>query len=148
MDNPINNPYFLQFSSTTNCTVNTIPNFSFYTWTDAKSTDFYETKNDILNNKKLWEEKEDIIMWSGINSSTIREKLHNYIQQNKDTTYVYNLIYNYKSNHTYIELKDHSKISTFVLSFIFFERPNEILYKDRLSLLKIFNFISITNICL
>ena len=30
MDNPINNPYFLQFSSTTNCKVNTIPNFSFY----------------------------------------------------------------------------------------------------------------------
>ena len=30
MDMPINNPYFLQFSNTTNCKINTIPNFSFY----------------------------------------------------------------------------------------------------------------------
>jgi len=109
MDNPINNPYFLQFSSTTNCNVNTIPNFSFYSWTDAKSTDFNITKNDILNNKILWENKEEKIMWSGINSSLIREKLNNYIQQKKDSNYIYNLIHNYKSNHTFIELKDHSK---------------------------------------
>ena len=107
MDNPINNPYFIHFSSTTNCNVNTIPNFSFYNWEDAKSKDFYVTKNNILHNKRLWEDKEDKIMWSGINSSPIRNKLNNYIQENKDTNYFYNLIHNYGSKHTFIELKDH-----------------------------------------
>jgi hypothetical protein len=107
MDNPINNPYLLHFSSTTNCNVNTIPNFSFYNWTDAKSKDFYITKNDILQNTKLWEDKEDIIMWSGINSSSIRNKLNAYIQEKKDTNYFYNLINNYESKHTFVELKDH-----------------------------------------
>jgi len=107
MDNPINNLYFLQFSSTTNCKVNTIPNFSFYNWTDAKSNDFYETKESILNNKKLWENKQDLIMWSGINSSIIRNKLNTFIQKTKNNKYLFNLINNYKSSHTFIDLKDH-----------------------------------------
>jgi hypothetical protein len=105
-DNPINNPYFLHFNYTSECKVNTIPNFSFYNWSDAKSTDFFATKNNIINNNVIWENKENKIMWSGIASSTIRKKL-NVLKDNN--LYFYNLIDNYNTNHVYVHLIDHTK---------------------------------------
>ena len=89
MDNPINNIYFLQFSSTTNCNVNTIPNFSFYQWKEAGSKDFFSIKDDILSNKTEWENKIDKIMWSGINSNVLRKKM-DILKTNEK--YEYNLI--------------------------------------------------------
>ena len=106
MDNPFNNPYFLHFNYTSECIVNTIPNFSFYNWSDAKSNDFFATKETILHNNVLWDNKENKIMWSGIASSDIRKKLNDL----KDNTiYFYNLIGNYNSKHVYVDLKDHTK---------------------------------------
>lgn len=106
MDNPIDNPYFLHFNYTSNCIVNTIPNFSFYNWSDAKSNDFFVTKKNILNNNIVWNNKEDKIMWSGIASSNIRKKLN---ELKDDTLYFYNLINSYTTNHTYVALEDHTK---------------------------------------
>jgi hypothetical protein len=54
MDYPCNNPYFLAFSYTTNCIINTVPNFSFYQWDHAKTSNIVNTKIKILDNINEW----------------------------------------------------------------------------------------------
>jgi len=108
MDMPINNPYFLQFSKTTNCPVNTIPNFSFYEWEDVKlnktnSTNFFVIKESILKNNIDWDDKLDKIMWSGSSSHEIRKKFN--IYKNHEF-YEYNLCDLTKK---YYALHDHTK---------------------------------------
>lgn len=100
-DKPLNNPYFLHFSRTTNCPINTIPNFSFYEWKDAKLGNFFTIKDDILNNKIEWNNKQDKIMWSGINSNDIRKRMN---ELEKDDSYEYNLC---DITGKYYDLKDH-----------------------------------------
>jgi hypothetical protein len=112
MDNPINNKYFLQFSSTTNCNINTIPNFSFYQWkdtimnkSDINIKTFFHTKQEILSNKTDWNNKINKIMWSGVKSNIIRERM-NVLKTND--RYEYNLIESYSgSKHKFYDLKDH-----------------------------------------
>jgi len=106
-DTPFDNLYFLHFSKTSKCNINVIPNFSFYNWNDAKSSDFFETKKDILKHNILWSDKENKILWSGLNSSKIREKMDTI--KSSEIEYYYNLIQDYNSVHTYVDLKDHSK---------------------------------------
>jgi hypothetical protein len=103
MDKPINNPYFLQFSRTTNCPINTIPNFSFYEWKDTKLSNFYNIKDGILNNKIDWDNKINKIMWSGSNSHIIRTRMNNL---KTNDMYLYNLSDKTK---VFYELKDHTK---------------------------------------
>ena len=107
-DLPINNPYFLQFSRTTNAIINTIPNFSFYQWDEAKIKVFFEVQKDILDTNVDWDNKIDKIMWSGINSHPIRKRF-NELQSNP--MYEYNLLsvgYNRETS-KYYDLIDHSK---------------------------------------
>jgi hypothetical protein len=106
-DIPYNNPFILHFSKTSNCIINVIPNFSLYNWSDAKSSDFFVTKNQILKSNIEWNNKENKIMWSGLNSSNIREKMS--LIKSSEIEYYYNLIYHYNSVHSFIDLKDHSK---------------------------------------
>jgi len=106
MDIPINNPYFLQFSRTTNSMVNTIPNFSFYEWKDVKEINlgnFYNIKNRILHNNVNWDNKINKIMWSGSSSHEIRKKF-NVLKSHE--MYEYNLCDITKK---YYDLKDHGK---------------------------------------
>jgi hypothetical protein len=106
-DIPYNNLFFLHFSKTSDCNINVIPNFSLYNWSDAKSSDFFITKNQILQSNINWNNKENKIMWSGLNSSKIREKMS--MIKSSEIEYYYNLIYDYNSVCTFIDLKDHSK---------------------------------------
>lgn len=114
-DNPYNNPFIPHFSKTKQCPINVIPFFSFYRWDAAKSDDYFKTKQQILSNTIEWENKEDIIMWSGTNSSKIRIKMNEvkhldgYISETTTLHYFYNLIINYDSKHTFVSLKDHAK---------------------------------------
>jgi hypothetical protein len=114
-DNPYNNPFIPHFSKTDQCPINVIPFFSFYNWDVAKSDDYFNTKQQILDNVIEWKNKEDIIMWSGTNSSKIRTKmneikhLEGYISKTITLHYFYNLITNYNANHTFISLEDHAK---------------------------------------
>ena len=107
MDMPINNPYFLSFSSTTNNNIQAIPNFSFYQWDYPKSSNFFEIKNDILSSHIPWENKENKIMWSGINSHPIRERFNKFSKL--EEIYEFNLIENYVLNTRYYKLTDHTK---------------------------------------
>jgi hypothetical protein len=107
MDVPYNNPYFLAFSYTTNCNINTIPNFSFYQWDYAKIANFFDIKKDILNNVIQWDNKENKIMWSGINSNKIREQFNNFVKNSN--LYEFNLIESYSTNPKYYKLSDHNK---------------------------------------
>ena len=100
-DKPINNPYFLHFSRTTNSNINTIPNFSFYEWKDAKLGNFYTIKNDILANTINWNNKQNKIMWSGINSHDIRKRMN---ELKTNDFYEYNLC---DITGKYYNLKDH-----------------------------------------
>lgn len=106
-DIPYNNLFFLHFSKTSNCNINVVPNFSLYNWSDAKSSDFFITKSQILKSNIIWNNKENKIMWSGLNSSKIREKMK--MIKSSEIEYYYNLIYQYNITHTYVDLKDHSK---------------------------------------
>jgi len=106
MDIPLNNPYFLHFSRTTNCPINTIPNFSLYEWKDIKISNFFTIRDTILNNQVNWDDKLDKIMWSGSSTFNIRVRMNDYINTNKNDMYVYNL---YDKTNIYYELKDHSK---------------------------------------
>jgi len=108
MDTPINNPYFLSFSSTTsNNKIKPIPNFSFYQWDYPKSSNFFEIKRDILNSYIPWDNKENKIMWSGLNSHPIREQFNTFSKLDK--IYEFNLIENYILNTRYYKLTDHTK---------------------------------------
>ena len=106
-DNPFNNPYFLAFSSTTNANITTIPNFSFYQWDHPKTSNFFEIKEDILNSNIEWDNKEDKIMWSGLNSNKIRERFNEFCLSN--THYEFNLIESYVNNKKFYKLTDHTK---------------------------------------
>jgi len=109
-DHPFNNPYILHFSKTIQSPINVVPFFSFYKWSDAKSNNYFETKKQILNNNIEWSKKENTIMWSGVNSSKIREKMNTIKHMEFESIkYFYNLINNYSINHIFIDLKDHSK---------------------------------------
>jgi hypothetical protein len=114
-DNPYNNPFIPHFSKTAQYPINVIPFFSFYGWDAAKSDDYFKTKQQILSNKIEWENKEDIIMWSGTNSSKIRinmneiKHLKGNISETTTLHYFYNLITNYDTKHTFVSLKDHAK---------------------------------------
>jgi hypothetical protein len=100
-DKPINNPYFLHFSRTTNSNINTIPNFSFYEWKDAKLGNFFTIKDDILKNTIDWDNKLNKIMWSGINSHDIRKRMNEF---KTNELYEYNLC---DLTGKYYDLKDH-----------------------------------------
>jgi plasmid maintenance system killer protein len=106
-DTPYDNPFFLHFSKKSDCNINVVPNFSLYNWSDAKSSNFFETKNQILKHNIEWKNKEDMIMWSGLNTSKIRNKMNTI--KSSEINYNYNLIIDYKNKHTFIDLKDHSK---------------------------------------
>lgn len=106
-DTPYNNPFILHFCKISNYNINIIPNFSFYNWSDAKSSNFFVTKNQILQSNIEWNNKENKIMWSGLNSSKIREKMN--MIKSSEIEYYYNLITNYNTAHTFISLNDHSK---------------------------------------
>jgi hypothetical protein len=106
-DNPFNNPYFLSFSSTTNANITTIPNFSFYQWDYPKSSNFFEIKDDILTNSIEWDNKENKIMWSGLNSNKIRERFNEFCSSNN--LYEFNLIESYINNKKFYKLTDHTK---------------------------------------
>jgi len=103
MDIPINNPYFLQFSSTTNSNINTIPSFSFYGWKDVKLDDFFTIKNNMLNNIVTWDNKVNKIMWSGTTTCNFRKRMN---ELNKNKLYIYNLS---DITNKYYELKDHTQ---------------------------------------
>jgi len=105
MDKPLNNLYFLHFSRTTICPINTIPNFSFYEWKEVKLKNFFSIKDDILNNQYKWDDKVNKILWSGTDSCNIRIKF-NILKTHE--MYEYNLI-NYGIPHKYYELKDNTK---------------------------------------
>jgi hypothetical protein len=107
MDNPINHPFILGFSSTTNSNVTTIPNFSFYQWDYPKSDSFITIKKEILDNNVDWEKKEDKRMWSGLNSHIIRKKFYNAVKDSK--LYEINLIESYINNTIFYKLSDHTK---------------------------------------
>ena len=107
MDNPYNNPYFISFSYTTNSTINTVPNFSFYQWDHPKTANFFDIKKNILDNKFQWDDKENKIMWSGINSNKIREQFNNFVKNSN--LYEFNLIESYSTNPKYYKLTDHTK---------------------------------------
>lgn len=102
MDNPQNNPYFLAFSRTSTCPINTVPNFSFYQWKVANLLNFFDIKKDILNNNVEWDKKIDKIMWSGTNSSDIRDKLNSF---KNDNMYEYNIS---SETNKFYKLTDHS----------------------------------------
>jgi hypothetical protein len=107
-DLPFNHPYILSFSSTTNANIITVPNFSFYQWEFPVVENFFDIKKDILTSSVLWEDKEDKIMWSGINSHPIREHFSTYVKDSK--FYEFNLIDRYNDkNNKYYKLTDHTK---------------------------------------
>ena len=103
LDYPINNPYFLHFSKTTECNVNTIPNFSFYKWTEAKSSNFMNTKEELINNNINWNDKLNKIFWAGSNLSPIRSTLNKFANHDM---YEYNLL-DYGGK--FVKLVDHCK---------------------------------------
>jgi len=105
MDKPMNNPYYLQFSRTTNQNSHVLPNFSFYKWF-SNLPYFMDIKDDFIKNNVLWEDKIDKIMWAGNNSATIRLKLNEFATNSKYDRYYYNLIDN---GGTFVNLNDHGK---------------------------------------
>jgi len=105
MDKPINNPFILHFSRTTECMVNTIPNFSFYNWNDVSSDNFFTIKQNILNTNIDWDNKIDKIMWSGVDSSNIRIRMNNFVKSYE--IYEYNLLTDV--NRKFFPITEHSK---------------------------------------
>ena len=105
MDKPMNNPYYLQFSRTTNFNSHVLPNFTFYKWF-SNLPFFMEIKEDFIKNNVVWEDKIDKIMWAGNNSATIRLKLNEFATNSKYDRYYYNLLDN---GGTFVNLIDHGK---------------------------------------
>jgi hypothetical protein len=102
MDKPMNNPYYLQFSRTTNQNSHVLPNFTFYKWF-SNLPYFMDIKKDLIKNNVLWEDKIDKIMWAGNNSANIRIRLNELATNSK---YYYNLL---EHGGNFVDLIDHGK---------------------------------------
>ena len=102
MDKPMNNPYYLQFSRTTNQNSHVLPNFTFYKWF-SNLPYFMDIKENFIKNNVSWENKIDKILWAGSGSADIRLRLN---ELSTNPKYLYSV-----TDHggKTVELNDHGK---------------------------------------
>ena len=102
MDKPMNNPYYLQFSRTTNQNSHVLPNFTFYKWF-SNLPYFMDIKENFIKNNISWDDKIDKIMWAGSGSADIRLRLN---ELSTNPKYLYSV-----TDHggKTVELNDHGK---------------------------------------
>ena len=89
-NNLINYPFLLTFCKNNNYKTNLFPNFNFNHWKEANIPEYEEIYNKFKNNQVNWNNKKDIIFWSGSNTNIIRNKIYNSTKNNDN--YLINLI--------------------------------------------------------
>jgi hypothetical protein len=68
-------PYLLTFCKNKNYKTNLFPNFNFNNWNEANIGEYENIYNNFINNKINWDDKKDLIFWSGSNTNIIRKKI-------------------------------------------------------------------------
>ena len=96
------NSFLLTFCKKYSYNTNLFPNFNFNHWLEAKIDKYEEIYNKFINNNISWNDKKDIIFWSGANTNIIREKMNN--EAKNHPNYYINLID--KNNTNYISIDE------------------------------------------
>jgi hypothetical protein len=102
---PNNIPYLLTFCKNKNYKTNLFPNFNFNHWNEANIGEYENIYNNFMNNKISWENKKDIIFWSGSNTNIIRKKIYEGSKDNEN--YLINL--NVNNNTKKYTISEHSE---------------------------------------
>jgi hypothetical protein len=102
---PNNIPYLLTFCKNKNYKTNLFPNFNFNHWNEANIGEYENIYNNFMNNKISWENKKDIIFWSGSNTNIIRKKIYEGTKDNEN--YLINL--NVNNNTKKYTISEHSE---------------------------------------
>ena len=101
------NPYIFTFCNNDSDINPLFPNFNFNHWIEAGIGAYDEYYKKHSQNPIPWEEKKDIIFWSGSNTSKIREKIFVAAQNNKH--FLINLILKNQNPIKYYPIDSHSE---------------------------------------
>jgi len=94
------------------------PNFNFNHWLEAKIGNYEDVYNQLIQNKIEWDNKKDIVFWSGANTNIIRKKVNEgyikhlskrNIENNEFQEYIINLINRNNLNMKYYTIDEHSE---------------------------------------
>jgi trichohyalin len=102
---PTDISYLLTFCKNKNYKTSLFPNFNFNNWNEANIGDYENIYNNFINNRINWEDKKDLIFWSGSNTNIIRKKIYD-ISINYDN-YLINL--NINSNSKKYTIAEHAE---------------------------------------
>ena len=98
-------PYIYTFCKKYNYNTKLFPNFNFNHWLEAGIDEYENVYKHFTNNNVEWNNKKDLIFWSGAKTNSIRKKLHKSSVGN--SKFFINIIDDKKTN--YIHLYEISK---------------------------------------
>ncbi len=101
------NPYLFSFCNNESDINPLFPNFNFIHWLEAGIGSYKEFYNMQCQNPIPWEQKKDLVFWSGSNTSKIREKMFIAAQNNKN--FLINLILKNQNPIKYYPIDSHSE---------------------------------------
>ncbi len=100
-------PYIFSFCNNESDINPLFPNFNFIHWIEAGIGSYKEFYNNHCQNPIPWEQKKDLVFWSGSNTSKIREKVFIAAQNNKQ--FLINLILKNQNPIKYYPIDSHSE---------------------------------------
>ena len=99
-------PFVLTFCKNYKYNTELFPNFNFNNWNEAKIGNYENVYTNLIDQQSGWNNKKDMVFWSGSNTNTIRKKIYDGTKNNKN--FLINLIdKNIKS--TYYPIEEHIK---------------------------------------
>ena len=118
--------FLFTFCKKYNYNTTLFPNFNFNHWIESK-TGMYETiYNNFINDKTNWNDKKDIVFWTGANTNMIRRKIN--IASKKYPNFYINLIDTKNKNNIYLPLEE-------ILKYKYLINMNGYSYSGRLNYL-------------
>jgi hypothetical protein len=97
-------PFLFTFCKKYDYNTTLFPNFNFNHWFESNTGDYESVYNNLINDKTYWNEKKDIVFWTGGNTNTIRKKLTTVSK--KHSNFYFNLIDKNNKNNVYIPLEE------------------------------------------
>ena len=117
-------PFLFTFCKNYDYKTTLFPNFNFNHWLESNTGDYETVYNNLVNDKISWDQKKNIVFWTGSNTNTIRKKIHS--ASKKYPNYYINLVDN--KNNSYLPLNE-------ILKYKYLINMNGYSYSGRLNYL-------------
>ena len=118
--------FLFTFCKKYNYNTTLFPNFNFNHWIESKTGIYESIYNNFINDKTSWNDKKDIVFWTGANTNIIRRKIN--IASQKYPNYYINLIDKKNKNNIYLPLEE-------ILKYKYLINMNGYSYSGRLNYL-------------